>query len=234
MLKVSSIDVFYGAFQALWDISLHIDKGELVALVGSNGAGKTTVLRAISGIVRPKVGSVEFLNQRLNNLPPHKACELGIGLIPEGRKIFPYMTTLENLEMGAYSKRARSEKGETLKTVYGLFPILKERKSQMASTLSGGEQQMLAIGRGLMSRPSLLMLDEPSLGLAPKLMAMIFDAISDLKRQDVTTLLVEQSVHYALKLADRAYVLETGRIALEGSSEELLDNPHVKKAYLGI
>lgn len=234
-LKVNSIDVFYGKFQALWNISIKVGERELVAIVGSNCAGKTTILKTIAGILRPKIGSIDFLNVRLDTLPAYKICELGISLMPEGRRLFPYMSVLENLEMGAYTKKAREKMEDTLELVYNLFPVLKDRKSQMAGTLSGGEQQMLAIGRALMSRPKLLMLDEPSLGLAPKYVGEIFRVVQKLNEDEkVTILLVEQNVKASLKMANRAYVIETGRIIKEGKSEDLLKDEHVKKAYLGM
>jgi len=234
MLEVKRINVYYGDLQALWDVSFEVNKGEIVTIVGSNGAGKTTTLRTISGLLRPKPGEISFMGERIDRLPPHKIVEKGIAHIPEGRRLFPYMTVLENLELGAYTREAREKKDDTLEWVYQLFPKLKERRSQLAGTLSGGEQQMLAIGRALMSRPKLLMSDEPSLGLAPKLVLLVFEMLKKINEEGITILLVEQNVRHALELADRGYVLETGKIVLEGDSRELLANEHVKKAYLGM
>jgi len=234
MLEVDKINVFYGDLQALWDVSFEVHEGEKVVIVGANGAGKTTTLRTISGLLRPKTGEIRFLGQRIDRLPPHKIVELGIAHVPEGRRIFPRMTVMENLEMGAYIKRAREKFDDTLEWVFSIFPRLKERKDQIAGTMSGGERQMLAIARGLMSRPKLLMLDEPSLGLAPKLVLKVFEVVQRISEEGVTILLVEQNVRHALELADRGYVLETGRITLSGRGEELLENEYVKKAYLGM
>jgi branched-chain amino acid transport system ATP-binding protein len=234
MLKVSNIDTFYGKAQALWDVSLRIDEAEIVALVGANGAGKTTLLNTISGLLRPASGSVEFLDKRIDGLTPHYIVELGISHIPEGRKLFVDMTVRENLEMGAYPYRAWKRKEETLEQVYQVFPVLKEREGQLARTLSGGEQQMLAMGRGLMSKPRLCMFDEPSYGLAPRLLLEVFQVIKSLREQGITILLIEQNVPRTLEIADRAYVLENGRVVLEGESKELLQEELVKKAYLGL
>jgi len=234
LLTVDKINVLYGDAQALWDVSFKVDKGEIVTIVGSNGAGKTTTIRAISGLLHPKSGAINFLGGRIDNLLPHRIVDLGAAQIPEGRRLFPYMTVLENLEMGAYTHRARQKVGDTLEWVFQLFPILKERKNQRAGTLSGGEQQMVALGRGLMSRPRLLMLDEPSLGLAPKLVLTVFETVKKINDEGVTVLLVEQNVRYALELADRGYILETGRIVLEGEGKKLIDIDHVKKTYLGL
>jgi len=234
MLEVNGINVFYGDIQALWDVSFEVEEGELMVIVGSNGAGKTTTLKTVSGLMHPEGGSINFLGQRIDQASPHRIVEMGIAHIPEGRGLFPYMTVLENLEMGAYTRRAREKKNESLEWVYGLFPILAERRDQLAGTLSGGEQQMLAIGRGLMSRPRLLMLDEPSLGLAPMLVLDVFETVRQINKQGVTVMLVEQNVRHALELADRAYVLENGRTTLQGTGKELLENEYVKEAYLGI
>ena len=234
MLKVENIDVFYGDLQALWDVSIEVQEKELVAVVGSNGAGKTTLLNTISGLLRPAKGSISFEGKRIDRLPPHEIPSLAMALVPEGRRIFPYITVMDNLRLGAYTTRARKEITKTLRQVFDLFPILEERKKQLAGTLSGGEQQMLAIARALMSRPKLLMMDEPSLGLAPVLVEKIFDTVNELKRLGVTILLVEQNVSVSLRLADRAYVMENGKIVLSGKGQELLNNEHVKKAYLGI
>lgn len=234
MLEVDRINVFYGYLQALWDVSFNVSSGEIVCIVGSNGAGKTTTLKAISGLIRPKSGSIRFLGKEIHNLPPHKIVELGIAHVPEGRQVFPQMTVLENLKMGAFTKRAWSKMDDTLEFVYQLFPILKERRKQLAGTLSGGEQQMLAIARGLMARPSLLMIDELSLGLAPIVVERLFKIIEDINDQGMTILLVEQNVRAALEVSDRGYVLENGRIVLSGKSNELIENETVKKAYLGL
>jgi len=234
LLEVNGINVFYGDLQALWDVSFEVKEEETVAIIGSNCAGKTTTLNTISGILRPRSGSMEFLGHRIDELPPHRIVELGIAQIPEGRKLFPSMTVTENLEMGASVPEAWKNRDRTMEWVFELFPRLEERKIQMAGTLSGGEQQMLAIGRGLMSMPKLLMLDEPSLGLAPMLVLKTFEMIERIRKEGVSILIVEQNVHHALELADRGYVLETGKIAIEGESKELMDNEHVKKAYLGI
>ncbi|HID86377.1 MAG TPA: ABC transporter ATP-binding protein [Anaerolineae bacterium] len=234
MLEVNGINVFYGDIQALWDVSFEVEEGELVVVVGSNGAGKTTTLKTISGLLHPDGGSIAFLGQRIDRASPHHIVELGIAHIPEGRRLFPFMTVLENLEMGAYTRRARAKRRESLGWVFQLFPILEERRDQLAGTLSGGEQQMLAIGRGLMSRPQLLMLDEPSLGLAPRLVLDVFNTVKQINEEGVTVVLVEQNVHHALELADRAYVLENGRITLQGTGRDLLENDYVKEAYLGM
>jgi branched-chain amino acid transport system ATP-binding protein len=234
MLEVSNVDTLYGKAQALWDVSLRIDEGEIVALVGANGAGKTTLLNAICGLLRPASGSVEFLGERIDGLAPHSIVALGISHVPEGRRLFADMSVSENLEMGAYVGEAWKRKEETLRQVHQVFPILKERGGQLARTLSGGEQQMLAMGRGLMSRPKLCMFDEPSYGLAPLLVAEMFRIIKGLRDQGITILLVEQNVRHTLEVADRAYVLENGRIALEGDGKSLLEEELVRKAYLGL
>jgi len=234
MLEVSNLDTFYGKAQALWGVSLRIDEGEIVALIGANGAGKTTLLNTISGLLRPASGSVEFLGKRIDGLAPHTIVELGISHIPEGRKLFADMSVRENLEMGAYTSGAWKQKAETLEQVYQVFPNLKEREGQLARTLSGGEQQMLAMGRGLMARPKLCMFDEPSFGLAPRLLLEVFQVIKSLREQGLTILLIEQNVRRTLEIADRAYVLENGRVVLEGESKELLQEELVKKAYLGL
>jgi len=234
MLEVNEIDTCYGKVQALWDVSLKIEEGEIVALVGANGAGKTTLLNTISGVLHPVSGSVEFLGQRIDGLPPHAIVELGISHVPEGSRVFPEMTVHENLEMGAYPYHAWKHKDETFKQVYELFPRLQERKGQLARTLSGGEHQMLAIGRGLMSRPRLCMFDEPSYGLAPLFVAEIFRIIHGLRDQGITILLIEQNVRRALEIANRACVLENGRMCLEGDCVELLQSDYVRKAYMGL
>jgi branched-chain amino acid transport system ATP-binding protein len=233
MLEVKGVSAFYGDAQALWDVSFTVNEGEIVTLIGSNGAGKSTMLKVISALLPPAKGTIKLFDTRIDQLPSHRIVELGIAHIPEGRRLWPGMSVLENLELGAYTRQARANKDKSLKWVFELFPRLAERKNQLAGTLSGGEQQMLAIGRGLLSRPKLLMLDEPSLGLAPFLVAEVFEVIKQINQEGVTILLVEQNVHHALELAHRGYVLETGRIVLEGKSEELLQNEHVRTAYLG-
>jgi len=234
MLEVSNLDVFYGKSQALRGVSLRVDEGEIVALVGANGAGKTTLLNTVSGLLRPASGSVEFLGKRIDRLAPHKIMKLGICQIPEGRKLFSDMTVGENLEMGAYSSEAKKRKEETLEQVYQVFPVLKVRRKQSARKLSGGEGQMVAIGRGLMSNPRLCMFDEPSYGLAPKLFLEVLEVVKRLRKQGITILLVEQNVRNTLEVADRAYVIENGQIVLEGTSKDLLQNEQIKTAYLGI
>jgi len=234
MLEVCNIDTRYGKVQALWDICLEVNQAEIVALVGSNGAGKTTLVNTISGLVRPAAGSVEFQGKRINGLPSHAIVELGISHVPQGGKVFPDMNVRENLEMGSYPLHAWKQKAETFEQIYQLFPRLKERKNQLARTLSGGEQQMLAIGRALMSKPKLCIFDEPSYGLAPLLVKEMFKVIQSLRDQGITILLIEQNVHHSLEIADRAYVLENGRLSLEGASDELLQSDHVRKAYLGL
>jgi branched-chain amino acid transport system ATP-binding protein len=234
MLEVSNLNVFYGKSQALQDVSLKVNEKEIVALVGANGAGKTTLLNTISGLLRPASGSVEFLGKRIDRLAPHIIVQLGISQIPEGRKLFTDMTVRENLELGAYASETWKRRKETLEQVYQLFPALKERRKQSANKLSGGEGQMLAIGRGLMSSPKLCMFDEPSYGLAPKLLSEVFEVIKRLREQGITVLLVEQNVRRTLETADRVYVLENGRIVLEGKGKDLLQDEQVKKAYLGL
>jgi branched-chain amino acid transport system ATP-binding protein len=234
MLEVSNLDVFYGRSQALRDVSLKVEEREIVALVGANGAGKTTLLNTISGLLRPASGNVEFLGQRIDRLAPYKIMNLGICQIPEGRKLFSDMTVGDNLEMGAYSSAAWKRRKETLQRVYQVFPVLKERQKQSAKKLSGGERQMVAIGRGLMSNPRLCMFDEPSYGLAPKLFSEVLEVIKHLREQGITIFLVEQNVRQTLETADRAYVIENGRIVLEGKGRDLLRNEQVKTAYLGL
>ncbi|MCF6461010.1 ABC transporter ATP-binding protein [Clostridium sp. Cult3] len=234
MLKIDNLDVFYGGIHALKGISFNIDEGQIVTLIGSNGAGKTTILKVISGIVKPKNGAVIFNGEDINKLPSEKIVELGVIHVPEGRKIFTALNVEENLLMGAYLRKDKKEIEEDLKNVYELFPRLEERRKQMGGTLSGGEQQMLAIGRALMSKPKLLMLDEPSMGLAPIVVQEIFETIEKLnKERNLTVLLVEQNANIALQVAHHAYVIETGEIVLEGSGKELLGDDRVRKAYLG-
>jgi branched-chain amino acid transport system ATP-binding protein len=234
MLEVNNVDTFYGKTQAIWDVSLRVDDKEVVALVGANAAGKTTLLNTISGFLRPASGSVEFLGRRIDGLTPHFIVELGISHVLEGGRPFTDMTVLENLEMGAYPYHSWKRREERLEQVYQVFPYLKARQGQLARTLSGGERQMLAMGRSLMARPKLCMFDEPSYGLAPLMVKELFKIITVLNEQGITILLVEQNVRHALEIANRAYLLENGRIVLEGARELLLDNDHVKKAYLGL
>jgi branched-chain amino acid transport system ATP-binding protein len=234
MLKVNSISVSYGKLQAIRDIRIEVAENDFVSVIGSNGAGKTTLLRAISGLTRISAGSIEFRGERLDGLVPRRICEKGIIQVPEGRKIFPFMKVKENLLLGAYLPRPRKLIQDSLSQVYQLFPVLKERQSQLTKTLSGGEQQMVAIGRGLMSRPLLLILDEPTLGLSPKLAAEMLTSLKYLRERGITILLVSQEVIQSLQLSQRAYVLENGRIALQGSGEELAQNEHIRKAYLGM
>ena len=235
MLKLDRIDVYYGNIQALWQVSLGVEAGEVITIVGSNGAGKSTILRGITGLIKPRQGSITFEGRRIDALSPDQIVRLGMSMVPEGRELFPRMTVRENLELGAaYIDRAYAQTAESLEWALTLFPVLRERSRQLAGTLSGGEQQMLAIGRALMSRPKLLMLDEPSLGLAPLLVAGVFRTVQQINREGVTLLLVEQNVRQSLTLAHRAYVLENGRVAMEGKGRELIADPHVKEAYLGL
>lgn len=233
MLKIEEIDAYYGDLQALWGISMQINEGELVALIGPNGAGKTTTLRVITGLLKPASGSIFFRDHNLGKESAHKIVGLGISQVPEGGRIFTGMSVLENLELGAFVAEARKDKDQSLKWVYEIFPRLEERKNQRAGTLSGGERQMLAIGRALMSKPKLLLLDEPSFGLAPILVEQIFEMITEINRQGVTVLLVEQNVRAALELANRAYVIENGRVVGQGVHEDLLSFESVRSAYLG-
>ncbi len=234
MLEIEGLDVYYKDLQALWGVSMRVEEGELVALVGPNGAGKTTTLRAISGLLKAASGSIRFHGKSLARESANKLVELGISQVPEGGRIFTSMSVLENLELGAYVAQARKEKGSSLRWVFGIFPRLEERQDQRAGTLSGGERQMLAIGRALMSKPRLLLLDEPSFGLAPLLVDHIFEMITEINRQGVTVLLVEQNVRAALELTQRAYVIENGRIVGEGTGERLLTFDSVRSAYLGL
>ncbi len=233
MLKVSDINVFYGAIHALHDISFEVKQGEVVSLIGANGAGKSTTLNAISNLLPAASGDIEFMGQSIRKVPAYQLVERGIAQVPEGRRIFSRMSVLENLEMGAYIRKESGNIGRDLELVYGHFPILKERRKQIAGTLSGGEQQMLAMGRALMSRPKLLMMDEPSMGLAPLLVQEIFAIIQQISKDGITILLVEQNAHMALTVSNRAYVLETGHVVKSGPSQELLVDPDVQKAYLG-
>ncbi len=234
MLKASGLDVFYGDVQVLWDVSFEVRKGEIVALIGANGSGKTTTLATVSSLLTPRKGTVEFEGQPIHTRAPHEMVTFGIAHVPEARRLFPEMSVRENLLLGALTPEAKRSRPEMLEKVYAPFPRLKEREKQQAGTLSGGEQQMAAIGRGLMSKPRLLMLDEPSLGLSPLLVGEIFRVISEVHEAGVTVLLVEQNVFKTLSVADRAYVLENGRIVLEGTGRDLLANPHIRQAYLGI
>ena len=232
ILKVDNINVYYGAIHAIKGVSFHVNEGEVVTLIGANGAGKSTTLQTISGLLRSKTGSVEFCGENISRLPPHRIVERGLAQVPEGRRIFLQMTVQENLEMGAFTQNGSSVDAD-LENVYGQFPRLKERRRQVAGTLSGGEQQMLAIGRALMSHPRLLMLDEPSMGIAPILVEQIFEIIRCLHQGGTTILLVEQNAQMALSVADRAYVMETGCITLSGTGKELAESDAVRKAYLG-
>ena len=233
MLEIQGLDVFYGDVQAVWDVSLHVDEGSIVALVGANGAGKSTLLKTISGIISAKRGAILLSEKPLTNLPPQDIVEMGISHVPEGRRLFSNLTVYENLKLGAYISRSRGSIAQSLERAYDLFPVLKNRMNQKAGALSGGEQQMLAIARAMMNRPRILMLDEPSLGLSPMLVRTMFELIMNLNRKKVTILLVEQNIHQALKIADRAYVLRNGRIVMTGKGEELLSNPEVQRAYIG-
>ena len=234
MLEVKNICTGYGGIQVLWDVSLEVNSGELVALVGANGAGKSTLLKTISGLLRQSSGQIRFENKPIEKLPAHAVVARGLALVPEGRRVFPYMTVKENLEMGAYTVKNQGEVQGHLERVFGLFPKLKERQKQLAGTFSGGEQQMLVIGRALMSNPRFLMLDEPSLGLQPTIVSNVFQSLGILHGQGVTILLVEQNVRKSLQIAQRGYVLEHGRISLAGSSKSLLADEGVRRAYLGI
>lgn len=234
ILKIENIDVFYDDLQVIWSVSLEVNRGEIVALLGANGSGKSTILNTVSGLLTPASGSITFEDQRLDQVPAHKVIEHGIAQVPEGRRLFPEMTVRENLIMGSLTPKAKARRNETIEWVFGLFPRLREREKQMAGTLSGGEQQMLAVGRGLMSLPKLIMLDEPSLGLAPILVAEIFNIIQLIQQEGVTVLVVEQNTKHTLEICHRGYVLENGRVVLDGTGQELLDNEQVKQAYLGI
>ena len=233
MLKVENLSVHYGMIQAVRDVSFEVNEGEVVSLIGANGAGKTTILRTLSGLVRPSAGKIEFLGKEIQKLPAQKIVAGGLSQVPEGRHVFPGLTVMENLEMGAFLKKNREENQANLKKVFSRFPRLEERKNQDAATLSGGEQQMLAMGRALMSTPKLLLLDEPSMGLAPIFIQEIFDIIQDIQKQGTTVLLIEQNANKALAISDRGYVLETGEIVLSGTGKELASSEEVRKAYLG-
>ena len=233
MLKVENLSVHYGMIQAVRDVSFEVNEGEVVSLIGANGAGKTTILRTLSGLVRPSAGKIQFLGKEMQKMPAQKIVAGGLSQVPEGRHVFPGLTVMENLEMGAFLKKNREENQANLKKVFSRFPRLEERKNQDAATLSGGEQQMLAMGRALMSTPKLLLLDEPSMGLAPIFIQEIFDIIQDIQKQGTTVLLIEQNANKALAISDRGYVLETGKIVLSGTGKELAASDEVRKAYLG-
>jgi len=233
MLEVQDLKVYYGMIQAIKGVSFHVDEGEIVALIGANGAGKTTILQTVSGLLAPKEGTVTFEGRDIVKIPGHKIVSMGMAHVPEGRRVFAQLSVLQNLKMGAYTRKDKEEIQQTLKTVFDRFPRLEERQNQMAGTLSGGEQQMLAMGRALMSHPKLILMDEPSMGLSPIFVNEIFDIIQEVSQSGTTVLLVEQNAKKALSVSDRAYVLETGNIVLEGKASELLDNDSIKKAYLG-
>ena len=234
MLEIKNIDVFYGDVQVVWDVSFEVKKGEVVALIGANGAGKSTTLKTVSGILRPRKGEILFNGAPIHKVEAYKLIEMGIALCPEARRLFVEMTVEENLDMGSLKGEAKKQRQKTKETVFELFPRLKERRKQLAGTLSGGEQQMVAIGRGLMSLPKLLMFDEPSLGLAPILVREIFNVIKKIREEGTTVLVVEQNTKQTLSIADRAYVLETGKITLQGTGQALLNDEHVRAAYLGV
>jgi branched-chain amino acid transport system ATP-binding protein len=234
LLRISNIDVFHGTFQALWDVSLEVKAGEIVGLIGANTSGKSTLLDAISGLLHPAKGKIEFDGQDISNMEPFQIVELGITQVPEGRGIFPDMSVLDNLILGSYNRRARPRKEENLKNVYQHFPILETRKKQTAKTLSGGEQQMLVLGRGLMADPKLMLLDEMSLGLAPIIITSLYKALQEIRERGITILFVEQNVKRSLQEADRAYILEVGRVTLGGTAGELRENEGIKKAYFGV
>ncbi len=233
MLEVKDLEVYYGMIQAIKGISFHVDKGEVIALIGANGAGKTTTLHTVTGLLSPKSGHVIFEGKDITKVPAHKIVSMGMAHVPEGRRVFAELSVYENLKMGAYTRKDKNEIEESLKNVYKRFPRLEERKNQMAGTLSGGEQQMLAMGRALMSKPKIILMDEPSMGLSPIMVNEIFDIIRSVSESGTTVLLVEQNAKKALSISDRAYVLETGKIALEGKAKDLLEDDSIKKAYLG-
>lgn len=233
MLEVKDLEVYYGVIQAIKGVSFQVNQGEVIALIGANGAGKTTILHTITGLLSPKRGSVMFEGKEITKVPAHKIVSMGMAHVPEGRRVFAELSVYENLKMGAYTRKDKKEIEENLANVYKRFPRLEERKNQMAGTLSGGEQQMLAMGRALMSKPKIILMDEPSMGLSPIMVNEIFDIIRAVSEGGTTVLLVEQNAKKALGIADRAYVLETGKIVLEGKAEELLENDSIKKAYLG-
>lgn len=234
LLRVSNIDVFYGSAQVLWDVSLEVRSGEIVAIAGANGAGKSTLLKTISGVIHPAKGSIEFAGRNITNLDPYDIVAQGVSQVPEGRRLFPEMTVLENLVIGSYNGKARAKREENLTRVYELFPVLKDRKNQLAKTLSGGEQQMVAIGRGLMSNPRVMIIDEMSLGLSPLIVCDLFQVLHEIRERGITVLLVEQNVWQTLHEADRAYIIETGRIVLSGNALELCEEEEVREAYFGV
>ena len=234
MLKIEKLNFAYDDLKVLWDVDLEVHEGEIVTVVGANGAGKSTTLKNISRLVKPTSGTMTFLGRDLTKMQSHQVVEAGLVQVPEGRRIFPEMTVMENLRMGSYVKATRADRQKNIDWVFELFPRLKEREKQLGGTMSGGEQQMLAIARGLMANPKILLLDEPSLGLSPLLVKNIFDIITGINKQGVTILLVEQNVYQSLRIAHRAYVMETGRVVLTGKGEELLNNDHIKKAFLGM
>lgn len=233
MLEVKNLEVYYGVIQAIKGISFEVNEGEVIALIGANGAGKTTTLHTITGLLSPKKGSVLFEGQDITKVPAHKIVSMGMAHVPEGRRVFSQLSVYENLKLGAYTRKDRSNIDKELQSIYERFPRLAERKNQLAGTLSGGEQQMLAMGRALMSKPSIVLMDEPSMGLSPILVNEIFDIIESISKSGTTVLLVEQNAKKALSIADRAYVLETGKVVLEGNAKDLLENDSIKKAYLG-
>ncbi|MBC8556626.1 ABC transporter ATP-binding protein [Jutongia hominis] len=233
MLEVKDLEVYYGMIQAIKGISFEVNQGEVIALIGANGAGKTTTLHTITGLLSPKKGSVLFEGQDITKVPAHKIVSMGMAHVPEGRRVFSQLSVYENLKLGAYTRKDRSNIDKELQSIYERFPRLAERKNQLAGTLSGGEQQMLAMGRALMSKPSIVLMDEPSMGLSPILVNEIFDIIESISKSGTTVLLVEQNAKKALSIADRAYVLETGKVVLEGNAKDLLENDSIKKAYLG-
>lgn len=233
MLSVNNLQVHYGMIQAIKDVSFEVNEGEVIALIGANGAGKTTILHTVSGLLQPTKGSVVFEGQDITKIPAHKIVSLGMAHVPEGRRVFAQLTVLENLKLGAYTRKDKNEMEETLRMIYKRFPRLEERKNQIAGTLSGGEQQMLAMGRALMSHPKIILMDEPSMGLSPIFVEEVFKIIRDISAEGVTVLLVEQNAKKALNIADRAYVLETGNIILQGDAKKLMNDESVKKAYLG-
>ncbi|MEM2220020.1 MAG: ABC transporter ATP-binding protein [Candidatus Korarchaeum sp.] len=234
VLEVKDLDAGYEDLQVLWGISMNVRRGEIVSLLGSNGAGKTTTLRVIAGLIKPLKGEILLRGERITDLPSYKRVSLGLSLVPEGRQLFPMMTVMENLEMGAYTPKAREKFMDSLEWVFSLFPVLRERRNQLAGTMSGGEQQMLAIARALMSRPEILALDEPSMGLAPRLVSDIFHTLKRMREEGVTILLAEQNARAALEISDRTYILETGRIVKEGISSQLIEMEEVRRAYLGM
>ena len=233
MLKVTDLEVYYGVIKAIKGVSFEVNQGEVIALIGANGAGKTTILHTVTGLIQPKHGKIEFEGSDITKTPAHKIVSMGMAHVPEGRRVFAQLSVYENLKMGAYTRKDKNEIEDTLATVYKRFPRLEERKNQMAGTLSGGEQQMLAMGRALMSHPKIILMDEPSMGLSPIFVNEIFDIIQEVSASGTTVLLVEQNAKKALSIADRAYVMETGNIVLDGDAKELMNNDSIKKAYLG-